>query len=305
MGSKTGRVRRRLGLVVLVAVALALSACGGGSNAIRNQGTYTGGTYKVGDPYQIAGQWYYPREDWGYNETGLASWYGADFDGNRTANGETYDMNLFTAAHKTLPMPIHARVTNLENGESIMVRINDRGPFVQGRIIDLSRAAAEELGFRRNGTARVRVQAMGRAPLNTSTAEAREVMQGRTPRGITAAPSSSIQAAAITAPGSSSTAASTRPQNVNQPSTRRVHVPTPTGIYVQAGSFSVEQNAEAMLNGLRGAHRGTAMRVDPAWVDGRQFFRVRMGPFTDVNEADAVLSQVVSSGHRGARIVVD
>ncbi|MDG2321748.1 MAG: septal ring lytic transglycosylase RlpA family protein [Rhodospirillaceae bacterium] len=114
--------------------------------------------YKVGTPYEVAGKWYYPGEDYGYREEGIASWYGPGFNGKRTANGEVYDMNAMTAAHKTLPMPSVVQVINLENNRSIRVRINDRGPFVDGRIIDLSRRAAQLLDVERQGTARVLVE---------------------------------------------------------------------------------------------------------------------------------------------------
>src|SRR3954468_4233095 len=116
--------------------------------------------YKLGKAYQIDGAWYYPKVDYDYNETGIASWYGPDFHGKSTANGEVYDQNALTAAHKTLPMPTLVRVTNLENGRSIEVRINDRGPFVNNRIIDLTRRGAQLLGFENQGTARVKVQVM-------------------------------------------------------------------------------------------------------------------------------------------------
>ncbi len=115
------------------------------------------GVYKVGKPYRVAGQWYYPKVDYAYQEKGLASWYGPNFHGKPTANGEVFDMNRVSAAHKTLPLPSVVRVTNLENGRSLLVRINDRGPFVRGRIIDLSRKAAELLGFVAQGTALVEV----------------------------------------------------------------------------------------------------------------------------------------------------
>ncbi len=121
------------------------------------------GIYKIGDPYQINGVWYYPAEDYSYNETGVASFYGGEtsgtnFHGRLTANGELYDMNALTAAHQTLPMPSLVRVTNLENGRSIVLRVNDRGPFARGRILDVSRRSAQLLGFEGRGTAKVRVQ---------------------------------------------------------------------------------------------------------------------------------------------------
>ena len=116
--------------------------------------------YKIGQPYQIQGVWYYPAENYEFDETGIASWYGVQFHGRRTANGEIYDMNALTAAHRTLPMPSFVRVTNLENGRSLILKVNDRGPFARGRIIDISRRGAQLLGFHSVGTARVRVQIM-------------------------------------------------------------------------------------------------------------------------------------------------
>lgn len=114
--------------------------------------------YKVGDPYNVGGVWYYPERDLSYDETGIGSWYGDEFAGKLTANGEIFDPTKITGAHKTLPMPSVVRVTNLDNGRSLVVRINDRGPFVAGRIIDLSREAARLIGFKDAGIAKVRVQ---------------------------------------------------------------------------------------------------------------------------------------------------
>jgi rare lipoprotein A len=144
---------------------LMLSACGtttsqpaattgGGASEVRGPQ----GLYKVGKPYQIKGIWYYPQIDYGYAEEGVASWYGPGFHGKATANGEVYDQNEMTAAHRTLPLPSIVRVTNLENGRSIKVRVNDRGPFAQNRIIDMTRRGAQMLGFYGAGTARVRVE---------------------------------------------------------------------------------------------------------------------------------------------------
>lgn len=125
-----------------------------------------GGVYKVGSAYRIAGRWYVPREDPTYDQVGIASWYGADFHGRRTANGEIFDRHALTAAHPTLPIPSYAYVTNLENGRTLLLRINDRGPYAHERIIDLSQAAARLLDTERKGVARVRVRYAGRAPLD-------------------------------------------------------------------------------------------------------------------------------------------
>ena len=127
-----------------------------------------GGTYRVGKPYSVAGRVYVPEEDVNYRQDGLASWYGDDFHGRLTANGEVFDMEALTAAHPTLPMPCYARVTNLSNGKSLIVRVNDRGPYANNRLIDLSNKAAELLDFKSVGIARVRVEYVARAPLEGS-----------------------------------------------------------------------------------------------------------------------------------------
>src|ERR1700736_555527 len=127
-----------------------------------------GGTYRVGKPYMVGGRMYVPEENVSYREEGLASWYGDDFHGPLTANGEVFDMASLTAAHPTLPMPCYARVTNLGNGKSLIVRVNDRGPYHGNRLIDVSNRAAELLEFKGNGVTRVRVEYVARAPLEGS-----------------------------------------------------------------------------------------------------------------------------------------
>jgi rare lipoprotein A len=127
-----------------------------------------GGTYRVGKPYTVAGRVYVPEDDPNYREEGMASWYGDDFHGRLTANGEVFDMASLTAAHPTLPIPSYARVTNLSNGKSLIVRVNDRGPYHGNRLIDVSNRASELLEFKGKGVARVRVEYVGRAPLEGS-----------------------------------------------------------------------------------------------------------------------------------------
>ncbi|WP_207839860.1 septal ring lytic transglycosylase RlpA family protein [Bradyrhizobium quebecense] len=147
-----------------------------------------GGTYRIGKPYVVAGRTYVPEENENYRAEGLASWYGDDFHGRLTANGEVFDMGSLTAAHPTLPMPSYARVTNLSNGRSLVVRVNDRGPYHGNRLIDVSNKAAELLDFKGNGVARVRVEYVGRAPLEGS--DDRQLMA--TLRTGTPAPSPSM-----------------------------------------------------------------------------------------------------------------
>jgi rare lipoprotein A len=127
-----------------------------------------GGQYLVGHPYTIAGHTYYPGENTSYSVIGMASWYGAAFHGRRTANGEVYDMSSLTAAHPTMPLPSYARVTNLSNGYSVIVRVNDRGPYHGGRVMDVSSRTADVLNFKGAGTARIKVEYVGRAPMEGS-----------------------------------------------------------------------------------------------------------------------------------------
>jgi rare lipoprotein A len=127
-----------------------------------------GGSYKVGQPYRLNGKTYTPSENPSYRGEGMASWYGPDFHGRLTANGEVYDMHSISAVHPTMPLPSYARVTNLDNGRSIVVRVNDRGPYARNRVIDMSIGAAKALDFYKRGVARVRVEYVGRAPMEGS-----------------------------------------------------------------------------------------------------------------------------------------
>src|SRR5271167_4908118 len=158
------KIAGRIGaLAPAVMIGLAVAGCGSQprTGAYYGDGDhYVAGqpTYRVGEPYQIKGVWYHPAVDYNYDSTGTASWYGEQFDGRYTANGEIFDLNQLTAAHHTLPLPSIVQVTNLENGRSLTLRVNDRGPFARGRIIDVSRQAAQLLGFERQGTAKVHVR---------------------------------------------------------------------------------------------------------------------------------------------------
>src|SRR5258708_27096712 len=181
---------------VLLVLALALAACSGtrhASNAGGSAGDTRGrGIYKVGNPYQIDGAWYYPAEDWNYEETGIASWYGEAFHGKDTANGESFDLNAITAAHRTLPMPTIVQVTNLDNGRSLQVRVNDRGPYARGRIIALSRRSAQLLGCEGPGTAKVRVKILVPESIQAATLAPRN--------GVDDKPAAALEAAPVPAP---------------------------------------------------------------------------------------------------------
>jgi len=273
------------------------------------------GVYKIGEPYQIGDVWYYPREQPDYDETGIASWYGPTFYGKKTANGEIYDGNGLTAAHKTLPMPVNVRVTNLDNGKSIVVRVNDRGPYARGRIIDLSRRAAELLDVVQSGTARVRVTYLGKAQLGPGRAPAPDTPPaianalpaapaGRvdstplaTVPGATIAPPVTARPLPVPVPSQSVQMASTEPSG----EVDRVAVPTSNKLYVQVGAFSNRANAERLMNSL-----GGGLRISTLQRGGQTLYRVRTGPLASVQEADAALARINGqSGGEDARIVVD
>jgi rare lipoprotein A len=188
-----------------------------------------GGTYRVGKPYIVAGRVYVPEEDVNYREDGLASWYGDDFHGRLTANGEVFDMASLSAAHPTLPMPCYARVTNLSNGKSLIVRVNDRGPYHGNRVMDVSSRAAELLEFRNNGVARVRVEYVGRAPLEGS--DDRQLLA--TLRTGVPAPSPSLVRVASARPFVPEFSPSARPI--------RGEVPLPEGRPYNLGNTSADQ----------------------------------------------------------------
>jgi rare lipoprotein A len=273
------------------------------------------GGYKVGNPYQISGAWYYPKEDPFYDETGIASWYGEDFHGKATANGERYDMNALTAAHRTLPMPVVVRVTNLDNGRSLRLRMNDRGPFARGRIIDVSKRAAQLLGFQAAGTARVRVQFEGRAELGAPPPEDEdEVAAG----GVKAAPVTSVATSELAPPpGAATAAARPAPSEIRVASTAAmapttsdgvdgvvtvVPVPARTQVWVQVGAFLTRGNADRLAQRL--VYAGGA-RVTPSTANGKPIYRVRFGPYATVEQADSMLNSVIEKGHNGAQIVVE
>lgn len=270
------------------------------------------GTFKVGNPYQIEGKWYKPTESYTHEETGIASWYGSEFHGKRTANGEKFDRHELTAAHRTLQMPSLIRVTNLDNGKSLIVRVNDRGPFSKGRVLDVSEKAAELLGFKNRGTAKVKVQVLEQESLRIAEAARRGVNTagyevamnshqdaGFQPVSVSAAAVQPVQVGDIVPPpGVQGHAKEGRfyPDHV----VKQMPV-SPTTIYVQAGSFTNSDNANRLAAKLE--HIG-AVRVATAVVNGQQFYRVRL-PASDVASADRALASVIKAGNPKAIIVVD
>ena len=315
------RTRSRWNLALALFGALALTACAETEFLVhtakqlsRGDTISTGdGRYKVGSPYQIKGVWYYPAEDFEYSETGIASWYGPGFHGKDTANGETYDQNDLTAAHRTLPMPSAVRVTNLENGRSIVLRINDRGPFARGRIIDVSRRGAQLLGFEKNGVAKVRVDILPDESRQLKTAaingSSRQIQVAASPREAVASaplPAPAQPGVHETRPAATPTPVRTTslPPPVEPVLSKEVEVlpVSPTGIYVQAGAFSSLENALRMRDQL--FNMGPT-QISRFAVSGTEIYRVRIGPLQTVEVADATLSRVVNSGVSEAQLIVE
>jgi rare lipoprotein A len=331
---------RACGVAILAAsLAAMLQACGrGGGNGERLGERVVplgqpvpkgGGRYMVGEPYQIGGVWYTPREDPHYDRVGSASWYGELFHGRRTANGEIYDMDRLTAAHPTLPLPVYARVTNLNNGRSIVVRINDRGPYARDRIVDLSRRSAELLGFRNRGTATVRVTYLGRAPLNGDDSYERRYLASQSwvqlarKGGASAVTAVALQSiAADTLPpenpenlaryGAAAQAASAPPaetaRSASERSAPEITAALPrtlgaapaTGPVIQAGSFKNKENAERALERLAAI---APVEISPVEVGETLYFRVRVGPFATLAAAKAAMPKVARAGYRDAKLV--
>lgn len=326
----------RLGLAALLAVSLGAcgsSGKGGGASASAPQR----GTYKVGSPYTIEGVVYTPKEEFNRVETGVASWYGPGFHGKSTANGERYDQSDRTAAHRTLQMPSIVRVTNLDNGQSTVVRINDRGPFARSRVIDLSRTAAEELDVVGKGTARVRIEQLqaeslavkevaisGGGPAEQHAAVAQLSSGRRTP----AAAPRAVEVAA-SAPPPPQPEPQPQPQQaprmVWNGAPQQVVVETNGGapassvtvaslvstaasppvagaFYVQTGAFSTAENAERQRDAVRSY--GTT-EVSQGSAGGRDVFRVRLGPYTTSDAAGIVADRLKRSGYGDARVVAN
>lgn len=269
-----------------LASVLLLGACAYGSVDLGN-GKYTqasaitgqGGTYKVGNPYKIMGKWYYPKEDYSYSEVGTASWYGKDFHAKKTANGEKYDMNSLTAAHRTLPLPSIVKVTNLENGRSLVLRVNDRGPYAKSRIIDVSKRASQLLGFYTQGTTKVRVEVMEKESKALKAALTGEPIE------------ENIYQVQETAPIMTSAHEPMAQNNISYPK---------GSYFVQVGSFSMKSGAQSIASQL-----DVKSNIFYTNVNGQNFYRVRVGPFIDEQSANKMLSDIRNKGIYDAKIVSD
>jgi rare lipoprotein A len=245
----------------------------------------------AGPPYQVDGKWYVPTYEPNYDEVGIASWYGPTFHGKASASGEVFDENAMTAAHPTLPIPSLVRVTNLENGRSIVVRLNDRGPFVDDRIIDLSRAASAAIDMHGKGTARVRVQYVGPAPAEANSAPAQAIQFQQPITVQIAGPVHSL-------PPSPAPYVERQSLPPLAPTPVAKPVQTLNGYFLQAGSFADLGNAHALQDKLMafGPVSVTAVKVN-----GSEFYRVMVGPWSSRAEAEQTQSRL---GQAGTRAIV-
>ena len=285
--------------------------------AIKNEG----GVYKIGSPYTALGQRYYPKEDYDYSEVGVASWYGSDFHNKRTANGEIYNMYAVTAAHRTLPLPSIVKVTNLENGKTIIARVNDRGPYVKNRIIDLSQKGAELLGYKNQGTTKVKVEILAKesqalkeamlASNNKSKATNKAVKYGSTQKPAT--PTVQTAAATTAQPAVKEVAkepvvqAATEEPVVQTAAKEPVTVAENTAPTVDNGTYFVQVGAFADLDKAKqmaeDMSRFGTVSIYEAYLSKDGVYRVRLGAYQSRDEAMQILDRLLDYGHADVTIV--
>lgn len=320
---------RKLGVGIAM-VALLFGGCTEvmiGSHILKKTGEKQNcvaeGAPKIGNPYMIDGERYVPQNSsWGFTEEGVASWYGEDFHGKATANGECYNMYNFTAAHRTLPLPTVVRVTNMENNKSVVVKVNDRGPFARGRIIDLSYAAAQSIGMVGKGTAPVRIEALSGAFHGSEATSRRRVMALKGNDQIaqtlpTQVPSAKDEEDLPPISGGQPLIA--EPLLADEVPAEAHNLPKPpayekrvfadaaplknTLAYVQIGAFSDPNSAAAEQIKLSAVYKTAHISV--VEVNGATLSRVRVGPFRSLADADDALGKVVNAGWNAAQIKVE
>lgn len=247
--------------------------------------------YKVGNPYKINGKWYYPAVDYQYDEVGIASWYGPGFHGKSTANGEVFDQNKITAAHRTLPMPSIVKVTNLENGLVLdKVRINDRGPFARNRIIDLSKKAAEELGFIKNGVAKVRVEILEDESRKYALSEQQNVYVAEAAE-ITEVSKKNL----LPNPEYEEKKIKKKNEDVLENS-----ILNDQELLIQVGAFTDHRNARLLIDKL------TEFKayINRVFINNRYLYRVRIGPINDLNQANKMKMELFELGYTSSHLVM-
>lgn len=299
----------RIASWMMLSSALLLAACSSAPERKVATAPVNGkATYKVGKPYQVAGRWYYPQYDPQYEEVGTGSWYGEQFQGRLTANGEVFDKEEVSAAHPTLPLPSIVRVTNLDNGRSLKIRVNDRGPFVGTRVIDLSQAAARELGYEKTGLAHLRVKFLQIAPDAGGTPVAPDLQVAERPKNDVVQVASVDELASAYAGAASPTAEQERRAEAAPFRASTVEVRTALEgeqapavcasggdpLFVQVGAFSDAARAQAAAHAMKGFGQP---RLEPVFVRGEALLRLRVGPVTEPLAARMLLQKVKQAGN--------
>jgi rare lipoprotein A len=314
--SRSNRGYYIIGAGLLCAIAVTLAGCSGGGISSKKQDPFAGigsptwndakgpmpkggGQRHLGKPYEVAGNKFYPRHDPSYDRVGVGSWYGPKFHKRMTSNGEWFDMNQLTAAHTTMQLPSYAKVTNQTNGRTVIVRVNDRGPFVNDRIIDLSRRAADAIGFRSQGKAKVRVQYIGPAPLKDPDYGHLAAMNAEMQRGT---PLGQMIAGADLRNGRYG---GDEPRYASSASSEAASTIAPASgngqYYVQVAAFADPSNAERTRQNL--SDIGNVL-VESASGSYGPVYRVRVGPVSGTGQAQAALDAVRARGHHDARLQV-
>ena len=262
--------------------------------------------YKVGKPYKINGQWFYPAVNYGYDEIGIASWYGPKFHGKKTANGEVFNQNAISAAHKTLPIPSIVTVTNLENNKKLEIRINDRGPFVRGRIIDLSKKAAEILGVLKSGTAKVRVR--------INEEKSRKIAMDYENYEVFV--SDAGQSEKVLKKEIKKTVVDNDKQNKKQFRKKNDQKKEKTlknkvvksnkklnyeKILIQVGAFTDIRNAKKLLEKLQ----NFKAFIKREFVNEKYFYRVRIGPISSQPVAQNILEKLKNNGLKNSKLIIE
>tara|TARA_Y100000991_G_C21915420_1_gene324152 strand:+ start:32 stop:907 length:876 start_codon:yes stop_codon:yes gene_type:complete len=249
--------------------------------------------YKIGKPYKINGQWFYPAVNYNYDEIGIASWYGPNFHGKKTANGEIFDQDKISAAHKTLPLPSIVEVTNLENNKTLKLRVNDRGPFVRGRIIDLSKQAAKELGVLINGTAKVRVEVVE----HESRILAQDFDEYEGYVSNLSPPEKIIKTEII------SDSANKKEDNYVELNNKDLEsrILDKENILIQVGAFNDIRNANMLKKKLS----NFKAFIKREFIDKKFFYRVRIGPYKNISFVNSIIEQLKSKGFTNTKIVMN
>ena len=254
--------------------------------------------YKIGTPYKINGKWYYPAVDYDYEEIGIASWYGPGFHGKKTANGEIFDQNKVSAAHRTLPMPSIVRVTNLDNGKVLpKVRVNDRGPFAGNRIIDLSKKAAQELGFVNTGIAKVKVEI-----LENESREHALVNSGNKIAKVESAEIKEIKKTEIANNFEKQKIIKKEKQkSQNEDFNEQNSILSDKKLAIQVGAFTDHRNAKSLTQKLSEFQA----YIERTFVNNKYLYRVRIGPIESLNLAENIKKKLFELGYTASHLIVN